>query len=74
MTFYCDTCGKDFQPTVIEEDIAEGGLHMYFACPDCRREYTVTHITKVGIELRKQLRQDPQNEELKALFQKECSR
>ncbi len=63
----CDSCSHRFTPTVVTEQVtgfmesvltqrvSTDGELWHFACPSCGHRYDVCHITRQGIELRRQL-------------------
>lgn len=63
----CDACSQQFRPAIVTERATGfvesvfsprpliGGEIWYFACPHCGRRYDVCHISRHGVELRRQM-------------------
>ena len=51
----CDTCHKSFAPNVQTTHVSSGAEIWHFTCPHCGQRYDVCHITRQGVELRRQL-------------------
>lgn len=67
---YCDECGLQFAPNVVEEPTADGGARQSFQCPHCFAEFLVCTITARGLQLRDKLREA---QRLAAAFRKELA-
>ena len=67
----CGECGMHFATSIQTNRTSGGGEQWHFLCPHCGHRYDVCHITRQGIELRRQiesvkaqLRLAPHDEEL----------
>jgi len=54
---WCDECGLQFAPNVVEVSTEDGGARQTFACPHCSSTYLVCSISARGVELRGKLRE-----------------
>ncbi len=54
---WCDQCGLQFAPQVVETPTADGGAKQSFDCPHCFSTYLVCSISARGVELRGKLRE-----------------
>ncbi len=53
----CNACGRNFRPNLKDDELDNGGLRRWFACPYCGTEYQVAIISKRGRVLTQQIQE-----------------
>lgn len=67
MKVICNSCGHEFESTLDELGLPDGGVRLSFSCPRCGTLYPVARMTRRGVELRTQIGQATDRDVLREL-------